>query len=80
MDNATPTPAQLRDLLVVLKDAGVTRFRCAAFEVELPVEAPAKEVFVRPAPTANKIEPTPKQGYSALFGGVPPAFKPSVAE
>lgn len=77
MDNTTPTPEELRDLLVVLREGGVSRFACAAFEVEFPPEPAVKEVPVRVNAPA---EPTPAAGYSALFGGRPPAFKPAVAE
>ncbi len=77
MDSTTPNALSM--ILAVLKDAGVSRFKCADFEVEFPPElAPPKEVLVRAQ--SSTPEPAPANGYAAIFGGPPPKFKPAVAE
>ncbi len=80
-------PHDLASLLAVIKDAGnPKRVRLApdCIEVEFFDERPEDDVIYAPAPAhtvknqdtaAHPTEPV-RPGYSALFGGEVPKFKP----
>ena len=78
------SPDELYSVLMVLKDAGVSRARIDGLG-EFSFEQPAPQVtapvtFVeapRAAPVPFQVGDAPNPGYAALFNGQPPKFKPA---
>ncbi len=71
---------ELLQVLMVLKDAGVTRARLGDVEVEFAraePDAPPEFTAVDARVAASAVDAAPVQhpGYHALFGGNPPTFK-----
>lgn len=75
------TPENLHEVLMALKDAGVTRARFGDVElVFAPEVAEPLQVFDAPSapqmPGMHDVEVT-RPGYSALFGAQVPRFRPA---
>lgn len=58
---------QLQALLVILSAAGVTRFKCSAYELELPQRQPQP-------PKATPRDAATPDDYTRLLGGQRPTF------
>ncbi len=76
-------PMELRELLAVLKDAGVLEFTCAAFTARFPAPVSAVvQVLPERVPPAERgvkrmeghVDEGPANPYARLFGGKLPTL------